>query len=358
MQSRKKILVAPLNWGLGHATRCIPIIRELLSNKAEVLIAAEGGGKLLLKKEFPLLEQIELKGIEINYPKHNSFELHFALKLPQLIKSVKKENQLLLELVKKHQIDAIISDNRYGLYHPTIPSILITHQIFVRSAIFQNQLQDLIKKLISKFNACWVPDVDDEISLSGELAHLKKVETSIQFIGHLSRFSLPPVSKPNFERQVLVMLSGPEPHRTRLETELRMQLLECNYSCLIVRGLVEENQLNTQLSEKVAEVNFLESDQLQEEMLKSELVICRSGYSSIMDLVRLKKKALLIPTPGQSEQEYLAKHLQENTLFYFAKEKGIKLEVEIEKALNFRQAYLSNTNLKLDAIKDLIKTLN
>lgn len=354
MNKKKRILVAPLNWGLGHATRCIPIINELVDNDCDVIIGAEGNALQLLRHEFPRLTFIEFSGLKIKYPRNGALLLHFALRLPSLFQAVKKENQLLRKLVREHHIDGIISDNRYGVFHKEKPSVIITHQLFIESPIFKKSLQRIIQRMILKFDECWVPDVKSENNLSGDLSHRRTIPSKVKYIGLLSRFSLNEVVLP-LKRQILVLLSGPEPQRTILEEKLKQQLLELDYTTLIVRGVVEEEQKGVSLSEKVEIINYLKSEQLRTEILTSELVICRSGYSSLMDLVSLGKKALLIPTPGQTEQEYLATSLAKKGMFSWVSQEEVALVNDIEHALKMNATTFQLEKPKQEFLKDFLQ---
>ncbi|MBL4706869.1 MAG: glycosyltransferase [Flavobacteriales bacterium] len=354
MNKKKKILVAPLNWGLGHATRCIPIIRQLELKGCEVIIGAEGNALQLLRHEFPQLSFIEFPGLKIKYPRNGALLLHFALRLPLLFRTVKKENQLIRKLVREHQIDGIISDNRYGVFHKEKPSVIITHQLFIESPIFKKTLQIIIQKMVLKFDECWVPDVKSDNNLSGELSHKRTVPSKIKYVGLLSRF-LPSKKPLVLKRKLLVLLSGPEPQRTILEEKLKEQLLELHYSTLIVRGVVEKKQKRNQISKEVEVVNYLKSEQLRKEILESELVVCRSGYSSLMDLVTLAKKALLIPTPGQTEQEYLALSLGKKGMFAWVSQEELVLKEDVERAIQMDTVAFQLEETKQDFLEDFLQ---
>lgn len=332
MAEKKRILVAPLNWGLGHASRCVPIINELLSEGAEVIVAAEGNALKFLQMSFPNLQCIEFRGVNIKYPKHGALLLHFALRLPSLFKAVKNENQYLKKIVRQHKIDGVISDNRYGAFHKSKPSVIITHQLFIEAPIFKKTLQQIIRKMISRFAMCWVPDYKNNPNLSGNLAHLQSSPKYVKFIGPLSRFTQQAQSQ-NFSRKVLILLSGPEPQRSILEEKLYKELKDSDLSVLLVRGVLGGKNNEKYVHLGVETVDHLMGDELQKEILGSELIICRSGYSTIMDLVKLNKKALLIPTPGQTEQEYLADYLSENEWFSTTTQSKLDLSENIKKAL-------------------------
>lgn len=330
MKKKKKILVAPLNWGLGHATRCVPVIRCLLAKGAEVVIGADGMALAYLQQEFPQIEAIRVPDLKVRYPKSGGFLLYFALRLPQLFAHVKKENRLLRKIVREQKFDGIISDNRYGLYHKNKPSVIISHQLFVETPAFKKTVHALVKKMNRRFSACWVPDVEGESNLSGRLSHReRKFSERVKYIGNLSRFTVPK-GRQEVQRKIIVVLSGPEPFRNQLEELLLTSLKKLNFKALIVRGVVESEQVKTESFENLEVVNYLTSNELEKEIVASEIVIARSGYSTIMDLVALQQKAILIPTPGQTEQEYLANHLSDSNLFVFENQAEFDFEKTIQ----------------------------
>ncbi len=161
LPAKIRVLIAPLEWGLGHATRCIPIIKELLLNGAEVLIAAEGAAESLLKNEFPNLAYLPLMGYRMKYSRKKSF-LHFKLlaQLPKIFFAIRKEYQWLKKIIIEHQIDAVISDNRFGLYHKKVKCIYITHQLLIKTgnSITEKIAQKYHYGFIKKYSECWVPD--------------------------------------------------------------------------------------------------------------------------------------------------------------------------------------------------------
>ena len=306
MKIHKTILVAPLNWGLGHATRSIPIIYALLADGFEVIIASDGMALTLLQKEFPQLEGIELPSYKIEYAKKGKrFKWKMLLRSPKVLKAIRQEREQLKELVKSKKIDGVISDNRLGLYHNEIPTVFITHQLQVLSGSTTRLTSAMHRNYIKKFDECWVPDFADDANLSGKLGHPKKFEIPVKYIGALSRLEQKETAS---SYDIMVLLSGPEPQRTELEEILMHELKHYKGQVLFVRGVVEAEQKVTR-KEQVKIVNFMETEDLQNAICSSDLVICRSGYTTIMDLFKLGKKAFFIPTPGQTEQEYLAKRL-------------------------------------------------
>ena len=309
--AKKRILVAPLNWGLGHATRCIPIINELIRQNFEPILASDGGALELLRKEFPDLEAHALPKYNISYSKKEVFfKLKLLVQTPNILAAIKKEKKVTEELIDLHNISGIISDNRWGVRSKKIPSVFITHQLKVlsgSSTIISSKIQ---RKLISKFNECWVPDFEEMPNLSGEMGHLDKYPFPIKYIGPLSRFSklqLP------IKYKYAIILSGPEPQRGFLEKILLKEFENYSSPVLFIRGVIEKESKFETIG-KLRIYNCLLGKELEEALNNSNAIICRSGYTSVMDIAKLEKKAFLIPTPGQPEQEYLAKKLTENGL--------------------------------------------
>ena len=306
---KKRILVAPLNWGLGHATRCIPIINALLQEGFAPIIASDGDALALLSKEFPNLPTIELPTYNISYSKNGKlFKLKLLKDLPKILKAIKAEKEAVESILKHNDIAGIISDNRLGVRSKKVPSVFITHQLQVLSGNTTWLSTKMHKEIIKKFNACWVPDVEDEeVNLSGILGHVKGFDVNVKYIGPLSRFTK---SDTDIKHDLLVLLSGPEPQRSFLETKLLEALKSYSGDVVFVKGVIEKEQTK-QVQGHLTIYNFMTSNLLEKTMKESALVLSRSGYTTIMDLTKLNKKAFFIPTPGQFEQEYLAKRLSE-----------------------------------------------
>jgi uncharacterized protein (TIGR00661 family) len=305
----KRVLITPLDWGLGHATRCIPIIRELLKSGCEVMVAGSGDSLLLLKAEFPSLKFFSIPGYAPVYPGKGSMVLKMVLQLPKFINTIRKEHTAIEALIRKAGIDLIISDNRYGCWSSQIPCVFITHQSNIlmpkRFGWLQGAVHLINEKCIRKFTRCWIPDFPDEHSLAGDLISFGKIDPAakIDHIGPLSRFTASFQSVKKYD--VTAIFSGPEPQRTLLENKVTEQLKTSGLKFFIVRGTLSSSEsLSIEYS-----ADFLTSQDLQQVIESSELIIARSGYSTIMDLAALGKKAILIPTPGQTEQEYLAQSL-------------------------------------------------
>ena len=306
MKGKKRILVAPLNWGLGHATRCIPIIRALLHNNFEVVLASDGVALQLLKKEFPKLEALELPSYNIVYAKNAKlFKWKLLKNSPKVLKAIKAEKKVIKSIIDAFSIQGIISDNRLGLHNKKIPCVFISHQLQVLSGSTTWLSTKMHQKIMKQFDVCWVPDNIGEPNLSGKLGHVDIPELPTKYLGPLSRFNK---KKLKITTDLLVILSGPEPQRTLFEEKLFKELKAFKGKIIFIRGVIEETQTKTQKNNMTI-YNFMTSDLLEQTINESALVLSRSGYTTIMDLAKLEKKAFFIPTPGQFEQEYLAKRL-------------------------------------------------
>lgn len=308
---KPRILVAPLDWGLGHATRCIPIINELIVQDCQVMLAGEGRIKSLLSEEFPNLPFLDLKGYGIKYGK-NRWETigKMLLQIPQIIEAMDEEHNWLHTAIDEHSIDAVISDNRYGLFNERITSVFITHQLLIKTSAGDTAdtwLQKLNYEYVNAFTQCWVPDAEGDQNLGGTLSHPKKMpDIPVKYIGALSRFKK---SKTEQKQQhLLVILSGPEPQRTLLEEKILAEAVHYNGPILLVRGLPGRDE-NLPAQKNITAINHMSAAALQLAIEEAFLVISRCGYSTVMDLMTLQKPSILIPTPGQTEQEYLADHL-------------------------------------------------
>ena len=329
---KKTILVAPLNWGLGHATRCIPIIKALLENDYTPIIATDGNALALLKREFPALKTLELPSYQIEYAK-NGKNLKWQLFKNSLktIKAIQQEKKIIKSWIEKHNISGIISDNRFGVFSKKVPSVYITHQLNVLSGNTTWVTSKLHQNVIKKFNECWVPDFENANNLTGVLGHLNENTLNIKYIGSVSRFHKKEINK---KYDLMIILSGPEPQRGILEKKLTNELANYVGRIIFIKGIVEKKQIKEQI-ENVTYYNFMASTELEQAFNESELVLCRSGYTTIMDLVKLQKKSFFIPTPGQFEQEYLAKKYKAEGLAPYANQEDFKIE-DIKEIENFK----------------------
>ena len=305
---KKRILVAPLNWGLGHATRCMPIINALLHHDFEVVLASDGHALNLLRKEFPSLETAELPGYGITYSGNPKlFKWQILRDSPKLMKTIKAEKKATESIIDSYKIDGIISDNRFGVQSKKVPCAYITHQLRVLSGNTTWLSTKMHQKIINQFDVCWVPDNQYKPNLSGQLGHVANSDINTEYLGPLSRFKK---KDTKIIYDLMVLLSGPEPQRTFLEEKLYTELKGYKGQVLFIRGQVENLQTKI-IKDHLTIYNFMTTEALEKAINESAMVLSRSGYTTIMDLAKLEKKAFFIPTPGQFEQEYLAKRLHD-----------------------------------------------
>ena len=345
------MLIAPLDWGLGHATRIIPIIRYLIDSGRLVTVAATSAGIGVIRPEFPDLDYLTIPGYRMDYPRKGTlFLFHMIRRLPRMISAILREYLWLRKAQRVHQWDLIISDNRYGFRHPEVPSVFITHQINIRTEI-SSGADRLVKKinlaLIRHFNECWIPDEATWPGLAGTLSH-GGIPPRTRYIGPLSRFS------PSSDLQrsgLLIMLSGPEPQRTLLESSILEELNHYSGLVTMVRGLPGLSDIPSVQDGQVI-LNHLPAEALGICMSGAALVICRAGYSSVMDLICTGTPAVLVPTPGQTEQEYLARHLEAQGFFPYIDQGDFTIEAALMKAKNF------NFRLKMPDFKTHLRVLS
>ncbi len=336
---KRRILVAPLNWGLGHATRCIPIIHALIKFDFEPIIASDGQALSLLEKEFPDLLCLTLPSYKITYATTASFfKLQIIYQLPHIYRAIRAEQQHIKSWVAQYGLSGIISDNRLGVYSSVIPCIIMTHQLRILSGSTSWWSTKIHQYFIRKFQECWVPDSETKENLSGKLGHLDSSALNLKYLGVLSRFHKKAVEQ---KYDLMVLLSGPEPQRTLLETKLNTELKRFEGSIIMVQGIIEKEQRIATRFNKTT-YNFMTSEELELALNQSALILCRSGYTTIMDLAHLGKKAFFIPTPGQYEQEYLARELDRKGFVPHCKQDRFKIE-ELSRTASYQGLKKQNT---------------
>jgi uncharacterized protein (TIGR00661 family) len=361
LRRKFRILVAPLDWGLGHVTRCVPIIKEFLANDCDVWLAGDGTQEVLLRSEFPNLPFLSLPGYDIEYSKTSVGLLwKLILQAPRIISSIKAEHRWLNRIIKTHGIDAVISDNRFGLYHSYAPCVFVTHQLNIKSPLGkwnERLLQKWNYKYVNRFKECWVPDLAGEDNLAGELSHPSiPPGVSVKYIDPLSRFEKGEIQE--VQGRLLFILSGPEPQRTILENKIINEVSRYARTASIVRGLPSSQSVIPSTG-MIKVYNHLSSSELNQEIEKADWVIGRSGYSTIMDLAKLQKKSILIPTPGQTEQEYLAQLLFQKKAAYAVGQKEFFLNPVLGEAtkFNYRFSSLGNQDGLRIAVKSFLDSI-
>lgn len=366
VSKNRNILICPLDWGLGHATRCIPVISCLLEHGFTPIIAASGGSLKLLQDEFPGLNNHYLPGYNIKYSEKGSMTLNLSMQLPGLTASILSERKAVKQLIKKYNIAGIISDNRFGLGFSQIPSVYITHQIRIlangRMRLFEPILYKFHRSIMNSYKEIWIPDYRGKENLSGILSHSYPPLKKAEFIGPLSRFSvnsivpdlnfasglIPLRSRGGTKGEVelspailrsegitlkyfdiVIVISGPEPQRSLFERKILEQISKRSESILIVRGTPLEKD-KIKLRPNIVVKNHLPSKELVNYLMEAKVIISRAGYSTIMDLIALNRSAILVPTPGQTEQEYLADYLDSKGWFFKVAQKSIDLNENID----------------------------
>lgn len=344
IQPTKKIVIAPLNWGLGHATRCIPIINAIKDKGWIPVIASDGEALSLLKKEFPDLKMIELPSYHFQFPANEHLFWHLVKQLPKFVRTMCAEHRFIHKLIVDEKITGIISDNRFGVFSSKIPSVYITHQITVLSGIFTFLTSFIHRKIINRFHECWIPD-SDSANLAGNLVQFRRFNINTKYLGIISRLQHKPET---IKFSFCILLSGPEPQRSILERILLKELESYKGSVCFIRGVIADNS-DFKSDLPFTFYDYLTTADLNVILNQSEVIIARSGYSTILDLATLGKKAF-IPTPGQKEQEYLARYLQQQQIAPFCKQSEFTIE-KLTSVAHFSGFLISKNRLNALALE-------
>ncbi|MCD2423913.1 glycosyl transferase family 28 [Niabella pedocola] len=340
-QQKKNILVAPLDWGLGHTTRCIPVIYELVKQGAQVIAAGNEVQCGLLEKEFPQIRYLHLEGYNVHYTaKRSGFVFNLLKQAPRIWKAIRHEHRWLQHVVAKYHIDGVISDNRFGLYHTTVPTVFITHQLRVKNPLgarMETISQRMNYRWIEKFSRCWIPDYAEPPGLAGDLSHPAVMPAvPYEYLGPLSRMQ--PQKERTAKEMILILLSGPEPQRSLFEQLLCTQLKSFKTASVLVRGLPKGGGPQLPELPYTQVYDHLPSAALNQLISDAAYIICRSGYSSVMDLQAVGARSILVPTPGQTEQEYLAGLLSQQQRAISSSQESFQLEALLEKAQQLHYA--------------------
>jgi len=309
-----KILICPLNWGLGHATRCVPIIQQLIADGHQLVLVSDGYPLQFLRQEFPSLRFIEFPSYPISYGNGTSQITAMLKSFPAIVKGIYNEHYWLKKLLENEHFDQIISDNRFGMWNKKVHSVYISHQLMVKMPkglkFFEPLIWLLHRWIINRYNDCWIPDQKDNGGFSRDLAHKYPLPKNAKFIGVLSRFKNLPSLVPTTTYEVVAVLSGVEPQRKMLENRLIQRFHTAKHQTLIVAGQPCAEKKEIRIG-NITFVSHLPTNEMAAVLIGTNHIISRSGYSTIMDLATLNclHKAELIATPGQTEQEYLAKEI-------------------------------------------------
>jgi uncharacterized protein (TIGR00661 family) len=336
------ILICPLDWGLGHATRCVPIIRQLLAFPCRVYIAGQGRSLDFLKTEFPDCQFINLPSYRFIYSRKGSMSLAMLLSSPHILYGILREHFALKKIIRQFGIHGLISDNRFGLWNKNIPCVYMTHQVRIKTNSSKSFLEPILFKVhkyfIRKYDFLWIPDFESEPSLAGELSHLFDDSIQPHYIGPLSRFTGSEKDHETNESdrvEILAIVSGPEPQRSIFEAMITEQAAMVQAKIILLRGIPGE-KVEPIVKDNLTIYAHVESNRLKSLIEKAGIVLCRPGYSSIMDLAVMGKKAFFVPTPGQTEQEYLAKTFYRQGIANYSTQQSFDLNDVISKSSGFK----------------------
>lgn len=318
----KTVFYAVINWGLGHATRSTPIIRHLLKRGNRVILIAHGNALNLLRETFPECEYFDIHDQQIRYSRLSFlFVFKIVAQLPKMLLGWCFERRKIRELEKRLHPDLIISEMRLGVWSKRVPSVLITHQlrfylppVLRWAAIFGEEFNRIVFR---KYRYVFVPDAEGRPNLSGELSHKGRIarHPKVRYIGCLS--SIETAGTPVEEDiDLLISISGPEPQRGCFEAKVMEQVEKYPGSVWVARGEPGIGKDRALQKGRIRIFAHLDREKMAEAMLKAKYIVCRSGYSTVMELLALGKNALFVPTPGQTEQEYLADYYRELGIFH------------------------------------------
>ncbi len=318
----------------------------MLKNKGtNVIIAADNSPMDFLRQRFAGCEFVKLPGFEPKYPKGNKMALKMALQYPLMKKAAAKAKKVLSSIVEDRYIDIIISDNRYEICHPKTYSILITHQINIQTKgaqnIFKPIINNQLKNYLIKFDELWIPDVEGEGNLSGNLSHGTRIPNpNYYYIGPLSRFAKYAIDDLPIKNDLMVILSGPEPQRSIFEGKLESQLLRTDLKTVLLSARPSCSEIEE--SANILKLPHLPDKEFAKAIMESRIIISRPGYSSLMDLAHFGKKAVFVPTPGQTEQEYLAERFGKTHNYFWQEQDALDIRQAIKESRKYNALKLRN----------------
>jgi UDP-N-acetylglucosamine transferase subunit ALG13 len=362
---QKKVLIAPLDWGLGHATRCIPVIAGFIELGYHVTIATEGAHEIILREAFPELSFLKLKGYHIRYSKKaKGFALKMFVQIPRILYNILSEFWWLHKTNRHQQFDLIVSDNRLGFFNFKTPSVFITHQLNLQTpyAWSTRLLQWMQYSWFKLFYAMvWVPDMEGDQNLSGILGNPKlKPSVPVWYMNCLSRlkaYATVPLEGHQPAHLFLGIISGPEPQRSIFQNILWLEGNQLQQPFKLIAGTADQHN-NHAVSEFGSILPHLGGPDLVKAIENAKFIISRGGYTSLMELIPLNKPLILVPTPGQTEQEYLAKRWQEKGWAIAYDQTEFHLEIALEAATNFNYQPIPFKSFTKEALEATLKQVN
>lgn len=363
MEKGKNILICPLDWGLGHAGRMVTIARKLQQMNNKIFIGAAESQTSFFKNALSDVVIIRFPGFKPHYSSFLPQYLALIPQIPRLACNILKEHVRLKKLIRNHNIDIVISDNRFGLWNKGIKSVYVTHQLRIpfpaALRIFEPAGTFLHRKIIEKYSICLIPDLPGEINVSGRLSHGVVLPANTMYAGLFSRFSDTDIcdeTKRGFSPHTTVILSGPEPQRSLLKRQIEKVAPGEEHLTIILEGNPEGRY--SKQSGNIMYHSHLPDEQMKKIITSGTTVIARAGYSTIMELISLGTSAILVPTPGQTEQEYLAAYLCEKGLFDTVSQKKLTPSVLRRETVSAAiPGYLAEESRRLldDALKEILR---
>ncbi len=326
------ILVSPLEWGLGHTVRLVPFIRKAIGEGHRVILASDGTSLDFLRNRFPELSWIRMPFYQVRYPTDGRFMRKLIPQIPGILLAIRKNHQQLRKIVSEYGITDIISDNRYGLFHKGVHSTFITSQLWLKAppgwSFGEGFVYWLHRSAIRKYSKVLIADHAGLPNITGILSHPPRLPRQAEYIGPVSRFQGLKPEKPEGAEpfDTLALISGPEPQRTLLENLLKERFIKEGTAALILRGIppkIPGAEPATSQEGPVLLIDHAKDEHLLWYILQAKVIICRPGISTLSDLSSLNKTAILVPTPGQTEQEYLARHLEKQGTFSVLRQEGL-----------------------------------
>jgi len=321
---------------LGHAARMIPLARKLREMKYNVIIGSGEEHLSLFQNELPGLSYINFPGFKPGYSRFLPQYIFLLFKIPKLLYHVVVEHKRLKKIISEHAVDIVISDNRFGLWNMNVTSVYVTHMPLVPLPNLLKFLEPigvlLHRQIIKKYSFCFIPDLPGDLNLSGRLSHGIKLPGNVRYVGILSRFVDPEESlneNPVKYHHNTVILSGPEPQREILKQKLITLLKDKEPPTVMFEGKPGKRE-QIVMNGNITFYSHLPASRMKEVIEGSNYIITRSGYSTIMELVSLNCNALIIPTPGQTEQEYLAEYLSEKGWFRTLSQVELKAGIPLQ----------------------------
>jgi uncharacterized protein (TIGR00661 family) len=334
--------------GLGHATRSLPIIQEFKKKNWNILVGSSGRALGFLREELPATNFISIPDYRIEYAKNSYLLPKLVTQVPRVLKRIYQEHKLCKTIVRDFSPDIIFSDHCYGFYHGNVPSVFMTHQIyfsipkkFMFLSYFPNQFNSYFQK---KYDHIFIPDSPNEGAglLSGHLSKVPRQNKKYHYIGFLSSIKKRELKE---DIDLFISISGPEPQRTNLQNMILEQVKNYHGNIVIVLGKSERIEKIHESSDLTI-FSHLPRRKMEHLINRAKLIVGRPGYTTLLELIELGKKALLIPTPGQTEQIYLAQRIMEKKWFYCVEQRELNLVRDVKIAKDYQGKFLPNSTEK------------